>query len=52
MVSQPSSITTCDEVRALQEIDVHVALGMAIDAGRLDLERLARMARPAPSSAA
>ena len=51
-ITAAGGITTYDEVGALQEIDVHVALGMAIYTGRLDLERLAGMARPAPSSAA
>jgi phosphoribosylformimino-5-aminoimidazole carboxamide ribotide isomerase len=36
-------ITTLEDVRALQEMNVHAALGMAIYTGRLDLEELARM---------
>ena len=38
-------ITTLEEVRALQEMNVHAALGMAIYTGRLDLAELARMCR-------
>lgn len=36
-------ITTVDEVRALQAMDVHAALGMAIYTGRLKLEELAAL---------
>ena len=36
-------ITTLDDVRALQEMNVNAALGMAIYTGRLDLEELARL---------
>ena len=36
-------ITTLDDVRALQAIDVNAALGMAIYTGRLDLAELAKM---------
>ena len=36
-------ITTLDDVRALQAMGVHAALGMAIYTGRLDLAELARM---------
>ncbi len=36
-------ITTLDEVRELQRMGVHAALGMAIYTGRLDLAELARM---------
>lgn len=36
-------ITTIEDIRALQAINVHAALGMAIYTGRLDLEQLARM---------
>ena len=42
-ITAAGGITTYDEVRALQEIDVHVALGMAIYTGRLDLGTLAAM---------
>jgi phosphoribosylformimino-5-aminoimidazole carboxamide ribotide isomerase len=36
-------ITTIEEIRALQAMNVHAALGMAIYTGRLDLEELAGM---------
>jgi phosphoribosylformimino-5-aminoimidazole carboxamide ribotide isomerase len=36
-------ITTLEEVRALQEMNVHAALGMAIYTGKLSLEALARL---------
>lgn len=42
-ITAAGGITTYEEVAALQAIDVHVALGMAIYTGRLDLERLAGM---------
>ena len=37
-------ITTLEEIRELQRMNVHAALGMAIYTGRLSLEELARMA--------
>jgi phosphoribosylformimino-5-aminoimidazole carboxamide ribonucleotide (ProFAR) isomerase len=40
-------ITTIEEIRALTEIEVHAALGMAIYTGRLNLEELAAMNRQA-----
>ena len=36
-------ITTLEEVRALKEMNVNAALGMAIYTGRLSLEELARL---------
>lgn len=36
-------ITTLDEIRELQELGIHVALGMAIYTGRLNLEELAQL---------
>jgi phosphoribosylformimino-5-aminoimidazole carboxamide ribotide isomerase len=36
-------ITTIEDIRALQAMNVHAALGMAIYTGRLDLEQLATM---------
>lgn len=39
-------ITTMNEVRALQAMNVHAALGMAIYTGRLSLEDLAGLAGP------
>jgi len=38
-------ITTIDEVRALEEMGVNAALGMAIYTGRLSLDELARLAQ-------
>jgi phosphoribosylformimino-5-aminoimidazole carboxamide ribotide isomerase len=38
-------ITTLEEVRELQKLDIHVALGMAIYTGRLNLEELATLDR-------
>jgi phosphoribosylformimino-5-aminoimidazole carboxamide ribotide isomerase len=42
-ITAAGGITTLAEVRALLEMDVHAALGMAIYTGRLDLEDLAKM---------
>jgi phosphoribosylformimino-5-aminoimidazole carboxamide ribonucleotide (ProFAR) isomerase len=42
-ITAAGGITTLDDVRALQAIDVHAALGMAIYTGRLNLAELARM---------
>ena len=36
-------ITTIEEVRELQKLGIHAALGMAIYTGRLDLDELARL---------
>ncbi|HUA18559.1 MAG TPA: 1-(5-phosphoribosyl)-5-[(5-phosphoribosylamino)methylideneamino] imidazole-4-carboxamide isomerase [Bryobacteraceae bacterium] len=36
-------ITTLEEIRELQKLGIHAALGMAIYTGRLDLEELARL---------
>jgi phosphoribosylformimino-5-aminoimidazole carboxamide ribonucleotide (ProFAR) isomerase len=36
-------ITTIDDIRALTEMNVHAALGMAIYTGRLDLAELAKL---------
>ncbi|MGH9721253.1 MAG: HisA/HisF-related TIM barrel protein [Bryobacteraceae bacterium] len=38
-------ITTLDEIRALLDLNIHAALGMAIYTGRLDLAELARINR-------
>ena len=43
-------ITTLEEVRALLEMDVHAALGMAIYTGRISVEDLAVLLRRAPRS--
>lgn len=45
-ITAAGGITTYDDVRALQEINVHAALGMAIYTGRLSLDELAAMNRP------
>ena len=42
-ITAAGGITTLDEVRELQKMRVHAALGMAIYTGRLDLDQLARM---------
>lgn len=42
-ITAAGGITTMDDVRALQEMNVHAALGMAIYTGRLDLAELAAM---------
>ena len=42
-ITAAGGITTIDEIRELQRIGVHAALGMAIYTGRLDLAELARM---------
>ncbi len=41
-------ITTLEEVRALQEMNVHAALGMAIYTGKLSLDELARSPHSEP----
>ncbi len=38
-------ITTLDEIRALDRLGIHAALGMAIYTGRLDLDELAALGR-------
>ena len=42
-ITAAGGITTLDEVRALLEMNVHAALGMAIYTGRLDLAELAEL---------
>ena len=42
-ITAAGGITTIDDVRALAEINVHAALGMAIYTGRLDLSELAKL---------
>ena len=44
-ITAAGGITTYEDVAALQAINVHAALGMAIYTGRLDLARLAAMNR-------
>lgn len=42
-ITAAGGITTYDEIRALQKMNVHAALGMAVYTGRLDLAQLAEM---------
>jgi len=42
-ITAAGGITTLDEVRALQAMNVHAAVGMAIYTGRLSLEELAAL---------
>lgn len=42
-ITAAGGITTIEEIRELQRMNVHAALGMAIYTGRLDLAELARM---------
>jgi phosphoribosylformimino-5-aminoimidazole carboxamide ribotide isomerase len=42
-ITAAGGITTIDEIRALLEMDIHAALGMAIYTGRLDLNELAEL---------
>ncbi|MEB2362794.1 MAG: 1-(5-phosphoribosyl)-5-[(5-phosphoribosylamino)methylideneamino] imidazole-4-carboxamide isomerase [Bryobacteraceae bacterium] len=44
-ITAAGGITTLEEIRALDDMGVHAALGMAIYTGRLDLEELARLNR-------
>jgi len=44
-ITAAGGITTVEEVRALAEMNIHSALGMAIYTGRLDLGELARLNR-------
>jgi phosphoribosylformimino-5-aminoimidazole carboxamide ribonucleotide (ProFAR) isomerase len=48
-ITAAGGITTLDDIRALDAIDVHSAVGMAIYTGRLDLGQLSELftsARP------
>ena len=42
-ITAAGGITTMDDVKALRDMNVHAALGMAIYTGRLDLGELARL---------
>jgi phosphoribosylformimino-5-aminoimidazole carboxamide ribonucleotide (ProFAR) isomerase len=42
-ITAAGGITTIDEIRALDEMHVHAALGMAVYTGRLPLAELARL---------
>jgi phosphoribosylformimino-5-aminoimidazole carboxamide ribotide isomerase len=44
-ITAAGGITTLDDVRALLDMDIHAALGMAIYTGRLDLAELAKLNR-------
>jgi phosphoribosylformimino-5-aminoimidazole carboxamide ribonucleotide (ProFAR) isomerase len=43
-ITAAGGITTLDDVRALQAMRVHAAVGMAVYTGRLDLRDLAALA--------
>jgi phosphoribosylformimino-5-aminoimidazole carboxamide ribotide isomerase len=52
-ITAAGGITTYEEITALQQMDIHAAVGMAVYTGRLDLARLATMSLPyAPSPSA
>jgi phosphoribosylformimino-5-aminoimidazole carboxamide ribonucleotide (ProFAR) isomerase len=40
-ITAAGGITTLEDIRALQQMNVHAAIGMAIYTGRLSLEELA-----------
>jgi len=42
-ITAAGGITTIEEIRALRDLNVHAALGMAIYTGRLDLDELAKL---------
>ena len=44
-ITAAGGITTIEEIRELQTLGIHAALGMAIYTGRLDLKELAELAR-------
>jgi phosphoribosylformimino-5-aminoimidazole carboxamide ribonucleotide (ProFAR) isomerase len=45
-ITAAGGITTMEEIRALTEMGIDCALGMAIYTGKLDLDELARLNRP------
>jgi phosphoribosylformimino-5-aminoimidazole carboxamide ribotide isomerase len=47
-ITAAGGITTLEEVRALLDMNVHAALGMAVYTGRLNLEDLANLLRDQP----
>jgi phosphoribosylformimino-5-aminoimidazole carboxamide ribotide isomerase len=47
-ITAAGGITTLDDIRELQRLKIHAALGMAIYTGRLDLRELAAMALVRP----
>jgi len=42
-ITAAGGITTIEEIRELERIGIHSALGMAIYTGRLNLDELARL---------
>ncbi len=42
-ITAAGGITTLEDIRALTEMNIHSAVGMAIYTGRLDLAELARL---------
>ena len=42
-ITAAGGITTMEDIRALTEMKIHCAVGMAIYTGRLDLAELARL---------
>jgi phosphoribosylformimino-5-aminoimidazole carboxamide ribotide isomerase len=44
-ITAAGGITTYEEIAALQQMDIHAAVGMAVYTGRLDLARLATMSQ-------
>jgi phosphoribosylformimino-5-aminoimidazole carboxamide ribonucleotide (ProFAR) isomerase len=42
-ITAAGGITTIEDIRALDDLGIHAALGMAIYTGRLDLEELRRL---------
>ncbi len=42
-ITAAGGITTLDDIRELQRMNIHAALGMAIYTGRLQLDELARL---------
>ena len=48
-ITAAGGVTTLDDARALQEMGIHAAIGMAIYTGRLQLEDLRELQRSAPA---
>jgi phosphoribosylformimino-5-aminoimidazole carboxamide ribonucleotide (ProFAR) isomerase len=51
-ITAAGGITTIEEVRALLEMNVHAALGMAVYTGRIRLEDLAKLVHGVPNPGA
>jgi phosphoribosylformimino-5-aminoimidazole carboxamide ribotide isomerase len=45
-ITAAGGITTLEDIKALDEMDIHAAVGMAIYTGSLDLSELARLGQP------